>query len=182
MTATESLDENSIIMQDIMQVLRTEPYNIDEKDIQTSGFGVYAEYDYQGPTGDQVLAGYRVNNNVRVVVRNVEQLGDLLDAIVQAGANSIGGIDFGIDDPSLLVTQARQQAVQDAAARATLYAETAGVKLGPILSMTEPGATTHFEGGYGYSAPGYSAQPPIASGEEGVTASISVVYALYNDD
>src|SRR5439155_12851948 len=117
-------------------------FNIDPKDIQTSGFSVnpqyiYPEKDATGATPPPVIAGYQVQNGVTVTVRKLPDLGKILDGIVGVGANTINGIPFSVDDPGKLLDEARKAAFADAQAKAKIYIAAAGVELGRIVSITE---------------------------------------------
>lgn len=182
LTAEESLTENSDVMERIMTVLKVD-FGINETDIQTTSFSINAEYDYRyneeggGPT----LIGYRVTNLLSVKIMNLDDLGLILDALVVAGSNQLGGISFGIDDPDeSLWNSARQKAVGNAKVKADLYAAAAGLTVGRVLTMTEPGAL-QYQGDKGaMDAPMYSeaARVPVASGESQITATIHVVYEV----
>lgn len=106
---------------------------IDTKDIQTSGISIYPTY---GTDGRQIT-GYQVNNMVTVKIRGVEKAGTLLDQVVSAGANSINGISFTVDNPRVLQDQAREAAMRDAKARADLLAKAGGATVGEVLIITE---------------------------------------------
>ncbi|MEZ4682507.1 MAG: SIMPL domain-containing protein [Caldilineaceae bacterium] len=110
---------------------------IDETDIQTSGFNVYAErFGPNGPLPDDQI-NYRVSNNVSVVVRDLDTLGAVLDAAIEAGANNIYGVEFSLDDPSAIESEARKSAVADAQAKADELAELTGTSVSNVISVSE---------------------------------------------
>jgi len=115
---------------------------IDPKDIQTTNFSVSPIYEQKKQGQAAFITGYRVTNQVHITVRDTEQLGEILDTVVRLGANEIGSIEFGVSEPEELKDEARKQAMRNAIADAELYAETAGVELGPVLTITEE------DGGY----------------------------------
>jgi uncharacterized protein YggE len=112
-----------------------------EKDIQTAHYGIHYEREpvavlREGPGGaDQ--GGYYVSNLVRVIVRDVENAGDVLDAVIQAGANQVHGVTFTVSDENAWQSQARVEAMADAKTRAKELAELAGLELGEVLSVSE---------------------------------------------
>jgi uncharacterized protein YggE len=106
---------------------------IDVKDIQTSGFNIYPTYNTDG----RQITGYHVSNMVTVKIRNLDKAGTLLDQVVQAGANSISGISFTVDNPRTLQDQAREAAMKDAKARADLLARAGGAVVGDVIVITE---------------------------------------------
>ena len=123
-------------MEKIMGVLKENA--IASRDVQTSGFNVNPQYkrDKQGRRQLEIV-GYRVTNQLRVYVRNLADLGRVLDALVRAGSNQVSGISFGIDDPTGVLNQARKRAVADALRRAQLYAQAAGVRAGRVMTISE---------------------------------------------
>jgi hypothetical protein len=124
-----------------------EQAGIDQKDIQTSHYSIYYEQEPPltrgGSTGgDQGAAAtsqgrYWVRNLLRVMVRDVDQAGGVLDAVVEAGANQVYGVTFTVSDESRWQGQARGAAMDDARARAGELARLAGVELGQVLSVSE---------------------------------------------
>ncbi len=178
-TAAAALAENSKAMNAVFGALHEA--GIAERSIQTSGFNVSPQYatDKNGAFTARIT-GYQVSNTVDVTVDDLGKTGPTLDALVASGANSIGEISFTIKDPKPLMAQARTAAVADAIARAQTLAKAAGVTLGPIISITE-------SGGYQPPRPMYrmameagvaAAPPPIAGGEESVTASVSIIWEI----
>ncbi len=142
-TAREALSANNAAMRKVMVTVTAA--GIADKDIQTSGFSVQPKYIYpkQSATGERKppqIVGYTVSNNVSVIVRNLDLLGPVLDGVVGAGSNQINGVSFSIAEPKPLRNQARKLATADAIAKAELYAQAAGVTLGPIQSISEQGS------------------------------------------
>jgi uncharacterized protein YggE len=177
-TAAAAMAENSARLVAVIERLKAA--GIEPRDIQTSGLSLGPRYDYskQDGTPPQVV-GYTASNMVTVRVRALDTVGGVLDAVVADGANTLNGLGFGLADDRPLKDEARREAVADAAAKAALYAEAAGVKLGRVRSIAEAG---------GYMPPmpmameaaGYakSADVPVAPGELAITASVAVVYEI----
>jgi hypothetical protein len=111
---------------------------IAENDIQTSNFFVYAEdrFDPQTgrPTGERI---YRAQLGISVTVRDIDSASNVISIALNAGANSLNGLNFGIADTGALEAEARQQAVVDARERAQQLAEAFGVTLGEVVSIAE---------------------------------------------
>jgi uncharacterized protein len=138
-TAVASMRQNATAMTAVID--RIEALGIDRDDIQTSGISLNAEYEWDEATRSQRFRGYRVSNRVNVKLRDVDQTGQVLDELVAAGATDLGGISFGIDDPTAAQEQARTAAVESANQRAMAYARMAGytgVRLLEISEMTAP--------------------------------------------
>ena len=112
---------------------------IDEKDIQTSNYSVYIMQNYDNNGFPAEITGYQVNNQVNATVRELDKLGDILDQVVAAGANSIYGITFMATDVEDAASQARASAVANARAKAEELAAAAGASLG--ASFRSPKAT-----------------------------------------
>jgi hypothetical protein len=152
-----------------------------DNDIQTSNFSIYPrqEYDAQGqPTGEIT---YVVNNTVSVTVRDLENIGSVLNAAVEAGANNIFGIQFDIEDREAAQQQAVTVAMENAQARAEVLAEAAGVELGDILSLqTYLGSSSPIPYGRGYDMAVQEAavSVPVSPGEMQIMVDVSVVYEI----
>ncbi len=134
-TAREALDKNTASMARMVEALKAD--GIEAKDIQTTNFSVQPIYEARKEGQAQRIVGYRVTNSVRLVLRDIAKLGTVLDEVVSLGANDIGAIEFGVAEPEALKDEARKAAMAKAIANAKLYAEAAGVELGPVLSISE---------------------------------------------
>ena len=117
--------------------------------------------------------------SVTVMVDKLEKVGPALDALVAAGSNQIDGPNFSIADPKPLLAKAREEAVKDATARAQTLAAAAGVTLGPILSIGEGCADYSPPQPMGRMMMADKAPTPIASGEESVSASVSITWEIH---
>ncbi len=175
--AGKAVDNNTAAMNKIMAALKAQ--GIADKDLQTQNFSIspQSEYDSSGnPTG---VVNYVVDNTLVATVRNLPKIGATLSAAVDAGANNIYGISFGVQDPSKLQATARDLAVADARARAEALAKAAGVTLGDVISISE-------SVGYSVPSPIYardmaqasSAEVPVAAGEQTVSVDVSVTFAI----
>ncbi len=175
-TARDALDKNTDAMTKVVAGLKEA--GIEAKDIQTTNFSVSPVYEQRKEGQAAFITGYRVSNQVHITVRDTAKLGDILDKVVSLGANDIGSIAFGVSEPEDLKDEARKEAMRKAIADAKLYAQAAGVELGPVLSITEE------DGGY---VPRYAeaAAPmamakdvPIEAGTATVQVKIRVTWEL----
>ena len=153
---------------------------IDPKDIQTSSFNIYPQQQY-GPAGEITGTSYNVDNTVYVTVRDLQNLGRLLEVVVNSGANSINGISFDVLDKTQAITQARQLAVDSARAQAQEMAAAAGVELGELYSMNvynsyPPQPIYEGKGGAGMAAD--AASVPLSSGQIVIRVEISASYVI----
>ncbi len=127
-------------------IAELEAASVERKDLKTSNFSVYPQYRTEGDTKHQVLT-YRVSNTVTVTIHDIGKVGDILTKVVAAGSNQINGPIFSVSNPEKYLNEARKKAVDNAMAKAGAYASAAGLKLGAVLEISEPG----------FAAPLYSA-------------------------
>ncbi len=171
--AARALEENSQRTAEVINTIRK--FGIAASDIRTTNFSISPSYDY-GPNGERLGIYYVVNNTVVVTVRDLEVIGDLLDAVVQAGSNQIYGIQFDVSDRTSALADARRAAVADARAQAEQLAQAAGVQLGDVISIT-----ASVSGGgpvYRMAAMAEAASVPIESGQIALSVSVQMVYAI----
>lgn len=174
-TAKDALARNTDAMTKVVAALKDA--GIDPKDIQTTNFSVSPRYENRDDGKPARIVGYSVMNSVFVTTHDIGKLGTILDQLVTAGANSIGGISFDIDKPEEKQNEARKAAMEDAIAKAKLYVAAAGAELGPVMTITE-------QGGYvprSMSAPmmAEAAKPvPIEPGRDSVDIEVQVTWEL----
>ncbi len=184
-TAKEALRGNSEAMSTLHRVLKER--GIAAKDVETTQIQVSPVYSHPDPRksgGEDFVpkvVGYRVTNSVEVTVREVAKLGEMLDAVVEAGANQVTGIAFRVDKPEQLLDQARKLAMADAKRKAELMAGEAGVVLGPARHIVEAGAMPPRPGMLGGGAPQMMmarSAAPVAAGEQELSVSVQVSYTI----
>lgn len=154
---------------------------IAEKDIQTTQYSIYYERDPYYPAverepGQEAQGAYRVSNMLNVTVRDMDLVGELLDAIVEAGANQVYGVTFTVSEAQKWESDARQEAMADAQARAEELARLANVELGDVLSVSEVvgGAPSPMA----YVVVERAAAGGIAPGELEFSTQIQVTFAI----
>ena len=151
---------------------------IEEKDIQTSSFNIYPQQQF-GPTGEMTGTTYVVNNTVNVTVRDLQLIGRLLDVVVSTGANSIDGVTFDVQDKSKAVAEARRLAIESARSQADEMAQTAGVTLGDLQTMSvyssQP-SVMNYEAKGGMAA--LASQVPVSAGQLVIQVEVSVTYFI----
>lgn len=177
-TAAAALKANSDGLSGALDRLKAA--GIEDRDIQTSGLSLHPNIDYSSSGREPQVRGYTASNMLTVRLRDLSVLGQTLDAVVTQGANTLNGLSFGLQNPDEATDEARRRAVADAAHKAALYAEAAGVTLGRIVTISE-------QGNYGGPQPMMMAEArfakdagsvPVASGEISIGATISVVYEI----
>lgn len=147
------------------------------EEIQTSGINLNPMMDYGEGRAPQIT-GYQASNMVSVRVAEVERLGEVLDAIVAAGANEINGINFQREDGLAAEDDARRAAVEDARHKAEVLAEAAGLSLGPILLLRDRPANDGPQPMMMRAEAARGAGTPVETGQLSVTSEVEVVYAL----
>lgn len=174
-TAREALAANSEAMSKVITELKAS--GIDPKDIQTAAFNVEPVMDFSKDGQPPVLRGYRVSNQVVVYVRELGKLGEILDKIVNAGANQIQGLTFEVSKEDTLKDEARKEAIANALRRAKLLAAAAGAEVGNVIQIAEE--TT--SGGPVTYAPRMAKAAmaaPIETGTSTLEARVTVTWAL----
>ncbi|MBU1253461.1 SIMPL domain-containing protein [Qipengyuania sp. DY56-A-20] len=178
-TAREALTQNSQAMDRIVARLRQ--LGIAGEDIQTSNFNLSPQYDYNQQSGEQVFRGYNVSNQVQVKLRDLPRAGEILDALVNAGANTIYGPNFMIEDDEAAKAEARAQAFARGRRMAEDYARVAGYSSVRLLEISESvqnhGPMPQPMMARAAMDSGESA-PPIEPGQVGTGVSITVKYEM----
>ncbi len=172
-TAKEASDANNAAMTKVLLALRGA--GLEEKDYQTSRLSLQPQYA-PNRTGPSAITGYRASNRVTIKVRDVTKVASVIDTLVGAGANEIGGINFMVSQASKLLDDAREQAVADARRKAEIYAKAAGVTLGAPLSISEEGNAPPMP--YRKMSAGVAASAPVAQGEETLQVTVNVSWAI----
>jgi uncharacterized protein len=174
-TAREASDANNAAMGKVLLALKGA--GIEAKDFQTSRLSLQPQ-SAPNRSGPSAIVGYRASNRVTVRLRDITKVAGVIDTLVAAGANDIGGISFMVSNASKLLDDAREQAVADARRKADLYAKAAGVTLGAPLSISEEGAPgpVLYRGKLATTAMAVSA--PVAQGEDTLQVTISVSWAI----
>ena len=142
-SAQAAMAANATHMTAVTAALRRQ--GVADRDIQTSNLNLNPQYQYADGQPPR-LTGYQAVNEVSVTVRDLAKLGGVADAVVEAGANQVSGIAFGLSDPAAAEDQARRAAVKALAAKAALYAEATGYRVVRLVNLSEGG--------------GYTPQPP----------------------
>ncbi|TSC68266.1 MAG: hypothetical protein G01um101456_707 [Parcubacteria group bacterium Gr01-1014_56] len=174
---------------------------IDEKDIQTSDYSVYPQYEYSQsvcpaspaggaemvvycPPGKQTLKGYEVRQTTTVKVRDTAKAGDLLTNVGGKGATEVSGLNFTFDNPDMVQTQARDKAIANAKTKAEDLARALGVSIVRVVSYNESG---------NYPTPMYYAKdsamgmggvaetrvsPEISVGQNKVISDVNITYEI----
>jgi uncharacterized protein YggE len=175
-TAREALDKNSAAINRVLVELKGQ--DVAPKDIQTTSFSVQPRYQHFKDGKPPATIGYQVVNAVRIIVRNLEKLGGILDLAVGQGSNQINGIQFMVENADAIEDEARKKAFADAHRRAELFALAGNAKLGQVLQISET-ATRSPQPVYPRAAiQAREASVPIERGEQQIQAQVRVSWEL----
>ncbi len=176
-TAGDAMAKNSDALAAVLKQLATA--GIESRDIQTNNLSLSPRWDNRSSSvsGQPKINGFIATNTVSVRVRDLAQLGVVLDAVVQNGANSFHGLSFGLQDMAPAQNEARVAAIKDAMAKAQLYATAAGVELGDVVSISD-GAVRSVGPVMMEADMMRSMAVPVAQGELSVTADVTVVFGI----
>ncbi len=156
---------------------------IADKDVQTSNVSLQPAYDYSTNINPPRITGYQMSNSVTVTVRDLAKLGDAIDNSLAAGATSLDGVTFRVDDQTAAEAQARQAAMAEAKSKADTLAAAAGVSISGVASISETSAPIPYPIMYGAAGAAPSVDSgkvatPIQAGTTDVTITVAVVYLI----
>lgn len=175
-TARAALDQNNSAMTKVLDALKGA--GVADKDMQTTRVNLAPAYESNPNTGARRPNGYQVTNSVTVRVRDLSKLGTLLDTLVSAGANNLGGVRFLIAEPQPLMDEARRKAVADATRRAKLLADAAGIHVGKVDRIDETGIQMPRPMFAAADIAMRSSAVPVASGEQEIHITLNVRFAI----
>lgn len=176
-TVARATEDAAQLATDLLAALKVE--GIEEADIQTANYSIYPSYDYRNDT--RRLIGYRVSNEVRVKIRDLDRAGEIIDSASAQGGNEVvvQGLGFSLEDNELLVIAARQAAWEDAHGKAEQLARLAGVALGTPTTISESFSAPPPIHRLAYAEDAAAgASTPIQAGELDVSVTIQVTFGL----
>ncbi len=171
-----------IIQKNMTKILAAvQALDIENKDIVTESFYLSPEYDYT--TGGQLPRGFQATQSLRVKVRDLDKVGEVLTAATNAGANQVGGITFLVDNPDAVKAQAREIAIGKAKAKAAVLAKNLGMSLGRMTAFSEDDTynppismmKANYDAGAGMAVP---ESLPIPTGEQEIVSNVTISYEL----
>jgi uncharacterized protein YggE len=181
-TVSQAVQDNKTQMESIMAALTQA--GIADKDIQTMNYSIqFDRYPQPMPASTGTESGtaapvYRVSNMVNVTVRDLDKVSTVLDAVVEAGANNIWGVNFSLEDQTKAQADARANAITDAKARAQALADLNGVKLGPVMSVSEVISGGSYPVAVPMAEKAAVGAGPISPGELEVSYQVQVSYFI----
>lgn len=182
-TAADALDQNSKALSSVLTALKDA--GVEQRDLQTSNFSiqpVYRQFEpkdgiYPAPE----ITGYQISNGVTIRVRDLSKIGTIIDTSIKLGINQGGNVSFTNEDSSKVVENARKKAVEDAIAKAKTLAESAGVKLGKVLQITENQPRAYAQPvAYAAAAKMEAPSAPIEAGENSYNVIVNMTFEIEN--
>jgi uncharacterized protein YggE len=179
-TVAEAQSQAAEAMASVMTALTDN--GVADKDIQTQYFSINQVTRWDSDKNEEIVIGYQVTNMVTAKIRDMENVGPIIDAVATAGGDlvRINNIAFSVDDPSAYYAEAREEAMADAEAKAEQLADLAGINLGKPTYISEGTIyppVVYRDAGMSM-APEESYPTPISPGEIELTLSIQVAYAI----
>ncbi len=184
-TVKEATAKNREQMASVLAALKKA--GVADKDIQTFNYSINFERESfmampSAPGAAEMKAveprgRYRVSNMVQVTIRDLDTVATILDAAVEAGANNVWGVSFGIEDSGKAESEARAKAMDNARAKAAELAELAGVELGEVISVSEVIGTAFPPVAFA-EARALGGGAPISPGELTFQTQLQVVFAI----
>ena len=179
-TVKEALQQANTSLNAMLDVPRQR--GIDEKDTQTQHFSINPTFDYQRE-GPPMFTGYRVPNQLEIKVRDLADIGPIIDETVTVGGDSvqIHGISFVVEDTSALSTQAREAAVKAAMTQAKQFADLTEVKLGKLIRISQiSGVSPQMRGApamaaFDERAGGYTT---VRAGETEISVTVQALFSI----
>jgi uncharacterized protein YggE len=175
-TVKEAREANATAMNRVIESLRK--LGVAERDIQTSTLSLQPVYDYRSDGEQPRLIGYNLTNAVAVTIRDLDVVGDAIDAALEAGATTLDGVTFRVEDQAAAEKEAREAAMSEAKAKAQTLADAAGVAIAGVASISETVSPIPYPVYYGRDALAADGATPVEPGTNEVSVSVSVVYAI----
>jgi len=179
-SVTVARDQAAEAMDSVMTALTEN--GVADNDIKTQYFTIHRITQWDREKEQEVVTGYRVINMVTAKIRDIDQIGTIIDAVADAGGDltRVEGIDFTVDDPSAYYDEAREEAMAEARDKAEQLAELAGVTLGSATYISEgsqiPVVT---RGGYAMDVEEeMEVETPVSPGEMEISLTVQVIYAI----
>jgi len=179
MKVSQVVAENTKVMNKIIEAVKNQ--GVEDKDIKTVTYQLYPVYDYTERAG-RVLKGYTITQEIQVKIRDLEKIGQIIEVATASGANQVGDVSFTIDDQDALKTQARNEAIEKAKAKAKEISKAAGVRLGKVVDVSESSVPTYPVYKYMEESVGYGGAaaetPQIEAGETEINVTVSLTYEV----
>lgn len=149
---------------------------IKEKDIKTTSYNLYPRYTYEEGKAPRII-GYTITQALEVKIRELDEVGDILEGATDYGVNQISSLYFRVDKDEELKEEAREIAIDEAKKKAKKLASQLGIKLVKISGYSESGTTPPIYKGLEALGRGGEA-PQIQIGETEITVNVTLTYEI----
>ncbi len=169
-----STDKMNKIITDVKEL------GVEEKDIQTTQYSITPEYNWT-ERGGRIFVGYVITQQITVKIRDFDKIGSILDKATADGANSIGDLQFTIDDMEVVRAEAREKAIAEAKTKASTLAKQVGIKLVKITNIFEGYASypqPMYDKGAGVMMESASVAPEIQPGQMEINSTVTLTYRV----
>ena len=159
---------------------RLNEMGLESRDVQTRDLSLTPVWSGRGSASNvpPEITGFTVTNRVIVRVRDLENLGQIMDAVIKDGVNNFGGLSFGVQESKPLEAEARAKAVADATAKAKQLAQAAEITLGPVVSINDHGGGVRPMALMSELAMADAGGVPVAGGEISVSVNIAMEFEI----
>lgn len=177
----EAMTENTEKMNEVISFVKSK--GIEEKDLKTTTFSISPRYEWHEkemsyyPEGKRVLVGYEVRQSLQVKIREMDEIGEILEGSTENGANQVGSLQFTVENEDEAREEARGKAIEKAKEKAQNIASQLGVDLVRIINFSENIYFPQYDLMRTESAEG-GGSPQIETGENRITANVSITYEI----
>lgn len=174
-TAADAAARNARLQRAVIDTLRA--LGLAAEQITTMGYNVFPEQQFDQPTRRTRIVGYNVQNTVVAELRNIQQVGPALDAVLAKGANLVSSLAFYSSQQEAVRRRALQRAVERARADAMAMAQAAGGRIGELVELSSGfssgGPRPMADVTMAMSRSAEAVPTPISEGSQTVTATVS---------
>lgn len=151
---------------------------VEAKDIQTSGYNLYPQYDYNKPDiNPPPITSYTLSQNVDVKIRDLNKVSGIVGGLTGKGVNQINNISYSINDPDGLKSEARSMAIEKSKQKAKELAQTLDIKLGKVINFSEDSSSTPYP--LPYYAEGRGGEgSPVQPGSQDITVNVTLTFSI----
>lgn len=171
--AAAALEANNQAMRKLFETVKA--FGVSDKNVQTSGFHVSPRYE--GGRSRRIV-GYSVRNSVTVKLRDLSRIGEFIAKMAGQGANQFHGLRFIVEKTQERMDKLRKAAVRDAARKARILAESAGLKLGRAIQIVEGSAHVPSPRPMFAERAKALSSTPVAPGEGSLRLSVTAVFEV----
>ncbi len=179
-TTDVAMDSVNKRMKALVSQLKT--VGVEQKDIKTTSYNVYPDYSYNN--GKQKFEGYRVTQNIKVIIRDLKNTSKVLAIVNTADVDNVSQLSFYVDDTDAIRGQLRSDAIKDAKEKAKKIAKDLGVSLGSVVGYDEyenndnPEPYAKAERAFAGIDAAPVADAVVPTGENQFTSNVSVIYKI----